>query len=63
MVFQQGAETSLLVGDTYRAKGMPVGRRIDGDDGLAQKKFSGGGQAHHRQVGTHLHDGVYVVTV
>ena len=42
---------------------MPVGRGIDRDHRLAQEQFRGGSQAHHRQVGPHLHDRIDIVAI
>src|SRR5207253_2563420 len=51
------------IGDPVLPKRMPVCRGVDGDYGLAQPHFGGGGQTDHAQIGAHLDDRVYVAPV
>ena len=42
---------------------MPVGGGVDSNHGLAQKQLGRSGQADHRHIGAHLHDGVDIVAI
>src|SRR5947209_20562718 len=60
---EQAAEAAHLVRDPVLAQRVPEGRRVDGDDWLAQPALRLIGEAKHRQVGAHLYEGIDVGTV
>jgi hypothetical protein len=63
MEFHQLPKASLFIVDAASAQGMPVGGGVDGHHRLAQKQLGRSGQADHRHIGAHLHNGVDIVTI
>src|SRR5262249_38865107 len=60
---QQAPESGDLVRDPVLAQRMPVGRRVDGNDRLAQPQPRGAGATSHAEMGADLNDAVDIVAV
>src|SRR6266542_1629828 len=63
MLSEQGAVAGEAIGDATGPEGMPEGRRVDGDDGLAEPALRLVGQPHHGEIGAGLDDGVDMGTI
>src|SRR5215467_5370074 len=52
---EERAEAGKAIADAASAEGVPQGRRVDGDDGLAEPALGLIGQPYHGEVGASLH--------
>ena len=62
-LFEQAAEARHFVQNSVPAQRVPIGRRVDGDDRLAEPQFGGSGEPHHAEIGADLDDRVDVAAV
>ena len=58
-----GARNPGFCRDSVCAQRMPIGRRIDGDDRLAEPQLGSGGKSNHAEVGADLDERIGVAAV
>src|SRR5262249_30091056 len=60
---KQATKPWILVHDLVLAQRVPIRRRIDSDDRLAEPHFRRRGKAHHAQIGADLHDRIHIAAI